>query len=138
MTDKKDVKAQRVDELEVLVGQGDMDAKRELARRLMRGKGFHKNEQKVVALLEDCVAIGDAEAMLMLAKCCALGHGMEPNAEREAQCLVRLINDWKGKHKIYPVGLSGSHWKLISSTHLFFFSMQCATRGNARLRESAF
>ena len=138
MTDKKDVKAQSVDELEVFVAQGDMDAKRELAIRLMEGNGVPQNHTKAVALLEGCVAFGDTDAMLMLAKCCALGHGMEPNAEREAQCLVRLINDWKGKHKIYPVGLSGSHWKLISSTHLFFFSMQCATRGNARLRESAF
>ena len=121
MTDKKDVKAQSVDELEVLVGQGDMDAKRELAIRLMEGNGVPQNHPKAVALLEDCVALGDADAMLMLAKCCAFGHGMEHDAERaesliseaankgnhEAQCLMKLINDWKGKESINLSCLSG-------------------------------
>ena len=87
----------------------DTDAKRELARRLLGGNGFPQNHQKGVALLEDCVALGDAEAMLMLAECCALGYGMEHDAERaesliseaankgndEAMCLMKLINDWK-------------------------------------------
>ena len=142
MTDKKDLWAPSAKRLRTLVGQGDMGAKRVLARRLMEGNGVPQNCPKAVALLEDCVAIGDAEAMLMLAKYCALGHGMEHNAERakslifeaankgnhEALCLMRLINDWKGKHKIYPVGLSSSHWKLISSTtHLFFF-FQCSAQ----------
>ena len=145
------MKAPSAKRLRTLVEQGDMDAKRELARRLMRGKGFHRNEQKVVALLEDCVAVGDAEAMLMLAKYCAHGCWMEHNAERaesliceaankgneEAQCLMKLINDWKGKKKITLEGLSNPHWKLISSTTLFF-SIQCATRVNARLREFVF
>ena len=121
MTDKKDVKTQSVDELEVLVAQGDMDAKRELAIRLMEGNGVPQNHPKAVALLEDCVALGDTEAMLMLAKCCALGHGMEHNAERaesliseaankgneEALCLMELINDWKGKESINLSCLSG-------------------------------
>ena len=110
MTDKKDVKAQSVDELDVLVGQGDIDTKRELAIRLMEGNGVPQNHPKAVALLEDCVALGDADAMLMLAKCCAFGRGMEHDAERaesliseaankgndEALCLMELINDWKG------------------------------------------
>ena len=114
MTDKKDVKAQSVDELDVLVAQGDMDAKRELAIRLMKGNGVPQNQSKAVALLEDCVALGDADAMLMLAKCCAFGHGMERNTERaesliseaaekeddEAYTLMWLINDWKGKDTI--------------------------------------
>ena len=112
MADKKDMKAQSVDEVEVLVGQGDMDAKRELARRLMEGNGVPQNHPKAVALLEDCVALGDTDAMLMLAKCCAYGRGMEHNAERaesliseaaekgntEAQCLMELIGNWKGNH----------------------------------------
>ena len=119
MTDKKDVKAQSADKLEVLVAQGDMDAKRELARRLMEGNGVPQNHPKAVALLEDCVALGDIEAMLMLAKCCALGHGMEHNAERaesliceaankgnhEAQCLMKLINEWKGQKSVNYGGL---------------------------------
>ena len=114
MTDKKDVKAQSVDEQEVVVGQGDMDAKRELAIRLMEGNGVPQNHPKAVALLEDCVALGDADAMLMLAKCCAFGYGMEHDSERaesliseaankgnhEALCLKGLIYYWNGKDDI--------------------------------------
>ena len=110
MTDKKDVKAQSVDEMDALVGQGDMDAKRELAIRMMEGNGVPQNHPKAVALLEDCVALGDAEAMLILANCCAFGHGMEHDAERaesliseaankgneEALCLMDLVNRYKG------------------------------------------
>ena len=121
MTDKKDAKTQSVDELEVLVGQGDMDAKRELAIRLMEGNGVPQNHPKAVALLEDCVALGDAEAMLTLAKCCAFGRGMDQDAERaeslisraakkgndEALCLMKLINKWKGKQSINLSCLSG-------------------------------
>ena len=115
MTDRKDMKAQSVDELKVLVTQGDMDAKRELAIRLMEGKGVPQNHSKAVALLEDCVALGDADAMLILAKCCAFGHGMEQDVERaesliseaankgnkEALCLMKLINEWKGQQSIF-------------------------------------
>ena len=114
MTDKKDVKAKSVDELEDLMEQGDTDAKRELAIRLMKGKGVPQNHPKAVALLEDCVALGDTDAMVVLAQCCALGRGMEHNAERaesliceaankgnhEAQSLMELINDWKGQQSI--------------------------------------
>ena len=127
MTDKKDVKAQSVDELDVLVGQGDMDAKRELAIRLMEGNGVPQNHPKAVALLEDCVALGDTEAMLMLAKCYAYGHGMERDAERaeslisgaankgnkEALCLTKVICDWKGKQSINLSGSSNVQWTRI-------------------------
>ena len=99
--------------------QEDMEEKREMARRLLEGDGVDKDEAKAVSLLEDCVAHGDADAMVMLAKCCALGRGMEHNAERaealvseaaekgnhEARILLRLINDWKGKEYIYLGGL---------------------------------
>ena len=111
MTDKK---AQSVDELEVLVAHGDMDAKRELARRLMEGNGVPQNHPKAVALLEDCAALGDAETMLMLAKCCAFGHGTGQDTKRaesliceaankgndEALFLMKFINDWKGQQCI--------------------------------------
>ena len=87
----------------------DMQEKREIAEQLLFGNGVDKDEVKAVTLLEDCVARGDADAMLMLAKCCALGRGMKHNAERaealvieaawkgnnEAWCLRKLINDWK-------------------------------------------
>ena len=128
ITYKKDMKAQSVDELEVLVAQGNMDAKRELARRLIEGNDVPQNHPKAVALLEDCVALGDADAMLMFGKCCAFGHGMEQDAERaeslisdaaekgnkEAACLMKLINKWKGEQRIYLVGLfysMGELWK---------------------------
>ena len=69
------------------------------------------DEAKAVSFLEDCVAHGDTDAMVMLAKCCALGRGMEHNAERaetlvseaakkgndEARFLFQEINRWKGK-----------------------------------------
>ena len=86
-----------------------------MARRLLEGDGVDKDEAKAVSLLEDCVAHGDADAMVMLAKCCALARGMEHNAERaealvseaaekgnyEAYILLQLINDFKGKERIY-------------------------------------
>ena len=99
--------------------QEDMEAKREMARRLMEGDGVDKDEAKAVSLLEDCVAHGDTDAMLMLAKCCAFGHGIEHNAERaesliseaankgneEAQCLMRLFNEWKRQMSVKYWGL---------------------------------
>ena len=85
-----------------------------MARRLMEGDGVDKDEAKAVSLLEECVAHGDTDAMVMLAKCCALARGMEHNAERaealvseaankgsdEARFLLQLINDWRGKEYI--------------------------------------
>ena len=101
----------------------DTDAKKELAIRLLEGNDVPQNHPKAVALLEDCVALGDADSMLMLAKCCALGRGIEQNAERaeslisragnkgneEALCLVELINEWKEKQSINLSSLSGIH-----------------------------
>ena len=120
MTDEQDIETLSVDELDALVGQGDIDAKRELAIRLMEGKGVPQNHPKAVALLEDCAALGDTDAMLILAEYCAYGHGMEHDAERaesliseaankgneEALCLMELINDWKGKDTIDLSSLS--------------------------------
>ena len=94
--------------------QEDMETKREMARRLMEGDGVDKDKAKAVSLLEDCVAHGDTDAMVMLAKWCALGRGMEHDAERaealvseaaekgnhEARILLQLINDWKGEQRI--------------------------------------
>ena len=96
-----------------------MEAKREMARRLLIGDGVDKDEAKAVSLLEDCVAHCDADAMLLLAKCCALARGIEHNAERaeallsdaaekgnhEARILMQLINDCKGKQRIDRRGL---------------------------------
>ena len=96
-----------------------MKAKRKMARRLLEGDGVDKDEAKAVSLLEDCVGHGDADAMVMLAKCCALGCGMEHNAKRaealvsdaakkgnnEARVLLQLINDWKGDESVDFDGL---------------------------------
>ena len=85
----------------------------------MEGNGVPQNHPKAVALLEDCVALGDTDAMLMLAKCCALGHGMERNPGRaeslisdaanngndDAQCLMELMKDWKGQKSVDFEGL---------------------------------
>ena len=82
-----------------------MEEKRELARKLLEEDGA-----QAVTPLEECVAGGDAEAMVMLARCCALGRGAEYNPHRaealisraatlgneEAVALMRLIKDWKG------------------------------------------
>ena len=101
-------------ELENRAACSSREAKREMARRLLEGDGVDKDEAKAVSLLEDCVAHGDADAMVMLAKCCAIGRGMEHNAERaealvseaaekgnhEARILLQLINDWKGKQRV--------------------------------------
>ena len=106
--------AQSVAGLEESATQEDMEAKREMAKRLLEGDGVDKDEAKAVSLLDDCVAHGDTDAMVMLAKCCALGRGMEHNAERaealvseaankgsdEARFLLQLINDWKGNERI--------------------------------------
>ena len=111
MADKQDTNTQCVVDLEEFAGQRDVVEKREFAERLLKGDGVNKDEAKAASLLEDCVAHGDADAMVMLAKCCALGHGMEHNAERaealvseaakkgidEALILMKLINDWKGR-----------------------------------------
>ena len=135
MTDEQDIEMLNVDELEDLVSQGDMDAKRELAIRLMDGNGVPHNHPKAVALLEDCVALGDTEAMIMLAKCCALGHGMEHDAERaesliseaankgnrEALCLMKLINDWKGQQSIDFLGLFCSPEESFGKVYLFVY-----------------
>ena len=79
---KKDPKKQSVGELEVSVAQRQRGAKREMAKRLMKGEGVPTNFLLSVAYLEDCVADGDADAMLLLAECCALGHGIEQNRRR--------------------------------------------------------
>ena len=103
-----------MEEVKEVLPQGDMDAKREMARRLLIGDGVHKDEAKAVSILEDCVARGDTNAMVMLAKCCALARGMKYNAERaeallsdaaqkgnhEARILTQLINHCKGKERI--------------------------------------
>lgn len=58
-----------------------------LAKNLLKGKGVDKNEVEAVSILEDCVALGNTEAMLMLAECCYVGRGIKRDMER-AQALI--------------------------------------------------
>lgn len=116
-----EVKLQSVEELEELAENGDIEAKRELARNLMDYVFFKEDEKQAIALLEDCVVHGDAEAMLMLAQCCAIGRGIEYDAVRaealisqaaekgndEALSLMKIINEWKGYDFVYLSGLDG-------------------------------
>ena len=135
MTDKKDVKAPEAKRQRVLVARGEMDAKRALAIRLIEGNGVPQNHPKAVALLEDCVTLGDTDAMLMLAKCCAFGRGMEKDAERaesliseaaekrnrEALCLMKLINDWKVTDEVDLSSLSCSQRKKLPRQFILMF-----------------
>ena len=119
MPPKKRVRTDGAATLEESSTQEDIEAKREMARRLLIGDGVDKDQAKAVSLLEDCVAHYDADAMLLLAKCCALARGIEHNAERaeallsdaaekgnqEARILMQLINHWKGKESIEFVSL---------------------------------
>ena len=105
----KNGKELSVEELEVLAAQGNMGAKKELAKRLM--ERVEENKEKVVSILEDCVALGDSDTMLMLAQCCALEPVTEQNRKRietllsesalkgnkDAQRLVELMNNYEGQ-----------------------------------------
>lgn len=98
--------------------QRDTSEKRDLARRLLEEERM-ENEAKAVSLLEDCVVIGDLDAMFLLGKCCVLGRGMEQNLERgeslisdsakkgnnEAQHLMRVITKYQGQKSIILKGL---------------------------------
>lgn len=113
MTDRKNTKTQSVAEHETLQTQKQIEEKKEQARRLLKG-GTQKNKAKAVELLEDCVALGDADSMLTLAKCYVLGCGIEQNTERaedllsecamkgnrEAMLLMKFNKDWKGQDSI--------------------------------------
>ena len=77
----------------------------------MEVEEMDKEEAMAFSLLEDRASHDDAEAMLMLAKCYALGRGIKQNVERaealvtesakkgndEAQELVMFLHEYKGK-----------------------------------------
>ena len=86
-----------------------------MARRLENDE----DEAFVTSLFEQKMAHDDTDTMVMLAKCCALAHGMEHNAERaetlvseaaekgndEARFLLRIIKHWRRTKYI-------SYWSL--------------------------
>ena len=119
-----------------------------MAMRLMEGDGVDKDDAKAVSLLEDCVAHGDADAMVLLAICCALGRGIEHSAERaealvseaakkgndEARVLLQLINDCKGKERIDSRRLQWCFLKELKNEMLtFMLCLQSISMKIARL-----
>ena len=73
-----------------------------------------EDEKQAIALLEDCVNLGDSQAMVMLAECHTFGRGIKQDVERakslifeaakkgnkEALSLIGLINDCKEQKRI--------------------------------------
>ena len=92
-------------DLEVSTARGHVVAMIELAKTLIEEYGAMRQE-KVFSLLENCVALGNGAAMLLLAKCCLDGIGTEKDLKRakelisesakkgnkEAQALMDLMN----------------------------------------------
>lgn len=97
MPPKKRTRTQIAEELQKSTEQGQTEAKRELAIRMMKGEGMNKNETMAVALLEDCAASDDTEAMLMLAECCAFGYGTLENPKRVKALIIESAR--KGNNK---------------------------------------
>ena len=109
-----ELKKQTLAVLERSVARGDIEAKIELARRLLKGKGVDKDETKGAAVLEECAALGCAKAIFMLATCCIFGHGTERNLKRaktlitdaaekglsDAKTLNRFIKEWDGRESV--------------------------------------
>lgn len=115
MPPKKRARTQCMDESDGPVNQMHIKSKREEAKMLLDEKQDEK-KAKAVALLEECVTLGDPDAMVMLAKCCAVGCGIEEDVERakeliseaamkrnkEAQSLLKIINALKQTRYIVP------------------------------------
>lgn len=142
------MKTHSVAEHETLQTQKQIEEKKEQARRLLKG-GTLKNKAKAVELLEDCVALGDADSMLTLAKCYVLGCGIEQNTERaenllsecamkgnrEAMLLIKFNKDWKGQDIIDLKRLLVSLSTLEQAQLMFFGLLQTESGGNAQLRD---
>lgn len=117
MADQQSLGTQSATESDDSARQMSIETKRKLAKGLL--EGTKKDQEKAVSLLEECVASGDSDAMLMLAKCCALGRGMEHDRERgaklisqsaekgnkEAQLLTKAIDEQKHSKQLSICGL---------------------------------
>lgn len=115
---KKDTNTQSTTDHRDSESQASIEAKKNVAKRLLENRG-EKNEEKAVLLLEECVACNDTDAMVMLAECCALGRGTSQNMKRAeellsesamkgnngAQRLMTVIGKWKGEKNINLSGL---------------------------------
>lgn len=133
MPPKKRTRKEETETMEKPMEHGE--DKKEVARQLLKGDGVEKEEAKAVSLLEECVALGDTDAMLMLAECCAFGHGIEEDKVRaetlvsqsakrgnkEAKAMMRLIKKWKGRIDVDLTCLLNSNEEpIISSSHVLF------------------
>ena len=113
MSSKRDLRREGSVELGMLVAQGDLRAKAELARRMLE-EGMKENEVNAVSLLQDCARSDIPDAMVMLAKCYALGRGVECNkkqaekllsgaakhGDEEAALLVKLFKEWRKQNEL--------------------------------------
>ena len=133
MPPKKKTRKEETETMEKPMEHGE--DKKEVARQLLKGDGVEKEEAKAVSLLEECVALGDTDAMLMLAECCAFGHGIEEDkvcaetlvsqsakrGNKEAKAMMRLIKKWKGETEIdLTCLLNNNEEPIISSSHVLF------------------
>ena len=101
-------------ELTLQITKGDLYAMTEFARRHLEGDGMERDEMKAVEVLEDCAHSEIPDAMLMLAKCCALGRGIARDTRRarklisdaakrgneEAGLLMKLFNELRQQHRV--------------------------------------
>ena len=131
--------------------QGSVVTKKKMARRLLNGDGVDKDEAKAVSILEDCVALGDTDAMVMLAECCAFARGIEHNAGRaeallsdaaqkgneEARILMQLINHWKGKERVDLKGLRKCLLKIVNVEIHFCVASVVSVRGKRMIERIA-
>ena len=129
-----------------------VDETREMAGMLMEGGILHQGKALAVSLLEDCIAFSDIKAMVMLAKCCALGCGMEHNVERaealvsdaaekgndEARILLQLINDWKGKERINLKSMQECLLKELKNEKSYLCSSAECIKGECTIERVAF
>lgn len=114
MSNKGDLRRKSLAELTLQITKGDLYAMTEFARRHLEGDGMERDEMKAVEVLEDCAHSEIPDAMLMLAKCCALGRGIARDTRRarklisdaakrgneEAGLLMRLFNELRQQHRV--------------------------------------
>lgn len=97
--------------------QEQVKEKMELVKRLMKGKDVDKNETKAVEILEECVALGCTDAMLLLAQWYAYGCGVEKNPERAETLISEAAT--KGLSEARDLMRSNMHKRHSSRIHSF-------------------
>lgn len=104
-------RARQTNRIEGPAVQRSVEAKMKQVRQLFDEKSEDQYKEKAVSLLEECASLGNAEAMVWLAKCCASAIGTEQDVERaeellsesarkgcqEACFLMKEIDFWRGR-----------------------------------------